>query len=210
MSSSSPYKGVPRKNWLVKTEELVDAHPPVREEIVDAVLVSWQSLFDSRIGRHGIQIGKDIFPSPQMMGAFLHELLPLELAARHPGVWRGDQIKAEKDLVYIPDPTLSVEVKTSSHKNQIFANRSYAQPGGDVSPARKGKSGYYIAVNFEKFAADASKKATFPRIRLIRFGWLEHTDWIAQKAGTGQQARLNPKTYALKFVVLFDLSDNDG
>jgi len=207
MASSSPYKGVPRKKWLAKTEELIDAHPLETEEIVDAVLVSWQSVFDSRIGRHGIQIGKEIFPSPQMMGTFLHELLPLELAARHPGLWRGDQTKGEKDLVYIPDPALSVEVKTSSHKNQIFANRSYAQPGGGISPGRKGKSGYYIAVNFEKFAANPSQTSPLPKIRLIRFGWLDHTDWIAQKAATGQQARLNPKTYALKFVVLYDFSD---
>jgi len=201
----SPYRRVSRKNWFKKTEKLIADHPLGQAEIVDAVLVSWQGIFDSKIGRHGIQIGEHIFPSPQMMGALLHELLPLELAARHPNLWRGDQTKDEKDLVYIPDPQYSVEVKTSSHRNQIFANRSYAQPGGETSPGRKGKSGYYLAVNFEKFSKSAGKK--LPRIRLIRFGWLDHTDWIAQKAATGQQARLNPKTYKAKFAVLYDLAE---
>lgn len=204
----SPYRRVLPKNWLRKTKRLVAAHPLKTDEIVQAVLDSWQSIFETKIGRHAIQIGKDISPTPQIMGALLHELLPLELAAMHPESWRGHQSKDEKDLVYIPDPSYSVEVKTSSHKNQVFANRSYAQPGGDA-PDRKGKSGYYLAVNFEKFSESKTAEADLPRIRLIRFGWLDHTDWIAQKAATGQQARLNPATYESKFVVLYDVAESD-
>lgn len=206
----SPYRRVARKNWLRKTRQLVANHPLHTDELVEAVLESWQSIFDSKIGRHGIQIGKDIFPNPQLMGTLLHELLPLELEARHPDLWRGNQTKEEKDLVYIPDRLYSVEVKTSSHKNQIFANRSYAQPGGDASAGRKGKSGYYLAVNFEKFSNRRSSSQKLPQIQLIRFGWLDHTDWIAQTAATGQQARLNPDTYKSKFLILYESSTSAG
>ena len=65
-------------------------------------------------------IGRDIQPKPQIMGFLLHELIPLELQSRHPGEWRPEKAKNDKDLVYIPDPTLSVELKTSSHPSQIF------------------------------------------------------------------------------------------
>lgn len=47
------------------------------------------------------------------MGMFLHELIPLDFAARYPGIWRREQTANEKDLVYIPDADLSVEIKTS-------------------------------------------------------------------------------------------------
>jgi hypothetical protein len=147
---ASPYSRLREAKWLEKTKELVAAHPLKTADIRSAVLDSWDSIFESKIGKHGIQIGKDIFPIPQIMGAFLHELIPLELAAMYPEVWCGNRNKGEKDLVYINDVKFSVEVKTSSHKSGIFANRSYAQPQSS-SPLAKGKDGYYIAVNFEKF-----------------------------------------------------------
>jgi hypothetical protein len=132
------------------------------------------------------------------MGAFLHELVPLELAAKYPQVWRGNRNKGEKDLVYEPALKYSIEVKTSSNKKSIFANRSYAQPQSSSSLA-KGKDGYCIAINFEKFAAGIER----PRIRLIRFGWLDHTDWIPQASPTGQMARLAPITYSTKLLPIY-------
>lgn len=164
---------------------MIAAHPLRADDITAAVLDSWASIFESRIGKHGIRIGKDIFPVPQLMGAFLHELIPLELAAKYPDVWRGNKKKGEKDLVYVTNLKLSIEVKASSHKTSIFANRSYAQPQS-TAPLAKRKDGYYIAVNFEKFEDGLTR----PRIRRIRFGWLDHTDWIAQASARGQQAHL--------------------
>jgi hypothetical protein len=130
------------------------------------------------------------------MGFFLHELVPLEFAARYPDKWRGEREAGDKDLVYIPDPQFSVEMKTSSHKTQIFGNRSYAQKPSD---SKKGKSGYYLAINFEKFD---KRKIVRPRIIRIRFGWLDHADWIGQAAATGQQAHLAPRTEESKLIVL--------
>ena len=85
--------------------------------------------------------------------------------------------------MYVPNDYYSIEVKTSSDPLHIYGNRSYAQAS---SKGKKAKSGYYLAVNFDKFVQ--SKNA--PGIRLIRFGWLDSQDWIGQTAPTGQQSRL--------------------
>jgi hypothetical protein len=164
---------------------------------VEVVLSSWDSIFDSAIGTKGFTIGQHIFPKPQIMGFFLHELIPLELQERYPDVWRIDKTGDDKDLVYVPDASFSVEIKTSYHPTQIFGNRSYAQP---ASTAKKSKAGFYLAVNFEKFAPTRPR----PRIRAVRFGWIDHSDWIAQRAATGQQARLAPIVYQTKLLLLYE------
>jgi hypothetical protein len=131
------------------------------------------------------------------MGFFLHELIPLELSARYPKLWRGDENSSEKDLVCIPSPEFSIEIKTSSHKCRIFGNRSFAQPS---VKSKKNKAGYYLAVNFEPFAKNRPR----PRIRRIRIGWLDHDDWVGQAAATGQQACLRPESETNKLLVLYE------
>jgi hypothetical protein len=192
----SPYRGLPTEKWAKKTKQLVAAHPLDSKEIVEVVLMSWDAIFQSKIGPHGFLIGTHLFPKPQIMGFLLHELLPLEFSARHPGVWRGDENSAEKDLVYVPKPRFSLEIKTSSHKTQIFGNRSFAQKPIN---SKKSKAGYYLAVNFEGFRKDRAK----PHVRRIRFGWLDHGDWIGQNAPTGQQARLRPECESKKLLLLY-------
>lgn len=193
---ASPYKGLRPGKWLDVTRQLVKAHPLKATEIVEVVLATWDSIFASRLGTSAFHIGKDISPKPQVMGFFLHELIPLELAARHPKFWRGDRTSGEKDIVYIPDSQYSIEVKTSSNPRHIFGNRSYAQ---EATKNKKVKSGYYLAVNFEKFSDDPKK----PNILLVRFGWLDATDWIGQKAATGQQSRLLPDVENYKLLELY-------
>lgn len=193
---ASPYKGLPPEKWLSVTKQLVKAHPLDTTEIVEVVLAAWDSIFDTRLGTNAFHIGRDIFPKPQIMGFFLHELIPLELAARHPKSWRGERTSSDKDIVYVRDDQYSIEVKTSSNPRHIFGNRSYAQ---ETTENKKSKSGYYLTVNFEKF----SDAATKPHIRLVRFGWLDATDWIGQKAATGQQSRLSPQVESSKFLDLY-------
>ena len=60
------------------------------------------------------------------------------------------------------------------------------------------KSGYYLAVNFEKFS-----NTTNPQIKLIRFGWIDSGDWIGQKAATGQQSRLSSDVENYKLLQLY-------
>jgi hypothetical protein len=190
----SPYQGKAVEEWAAITRDLIAIHPLHEEELVEVVLSSWEDILRTRIAGR-LQIGVDSKLSPQMMGNFLHALIPVELGERYPGVWRKDAVKTEKDIVYIPDNALSIEVKTSSHASTIFANRSYAQPS---LPGVKVKDGYYLAVNFEKF--DVGPR---PRISKIAFGWLDHTDWVPQASPTGQQAYLTPAAKASKLVPLY-------
>jgi hypothetical protein len=193
---SSPYHAVVRENWNDRTRDLIDQHPLDEKEIVEVVLSSWESIFKSALGEKGFRIGEQIFPKPQIMGFLLHELIPLEFAARYPGVWRAELSADDKDMVYIPDSKYSVEIKTSSAKGHIYGNRSYAQ---ETQGDKKSKSGYYIAINFEKF----TKTRKRPRVALIRFGWLDHTDWMGQKAASGQQARLDAFVEQVKLHTLY-------
>jgi len=182
------------------TLRLVKEYPLGPTELVDAVLASWNGLAGSSIGR--ARIGVDVFPTPQIVGAFLHELIPLDLRAANGLDWRGDMTASEKDIVYTPESRFSAEIKTSSHAKQIFGNRSFGQQGNAVG--KKEKSGYYLAVNFTAWSRDGSESAT-PGIKLIRFGWLDHVDWMAQDASTGQAATLPPLVENCQLLTLFEV-----
>jgi len=56
-------------------------------------------------------------------------------------------------------------------------------------------------VNFQRWRDVAPDH--FPAIRIIRLGWLDHSDWIAQTAATGQQARIRPEAYAGRLIELY-------
>ena len=130
-----------------------------------------------------------------ILGFLLHELIPLELERRYPGKWRREIEAKDKDIIYTTDDIFSIEIKTSSNPKSIFGNRSYAQVS---QTSKKGKSGYYLAVNFEKCTSLKPK----PKITRIRFGWLDHTDWMGQKSQTGQQSRLSKDVESFKLLEL--------
>jgi hypothetical protein len=193
---SSPYDGKPVSAWAKVTTRLIKQHPLKTTELVELVLAAWESVFGFKIGAK-LEIGKNIFPKPQIMGFFLHELIPLEIAALYPDEWRGEQTASDKDIVYIPDDKFSIEVKTSSHPRYIYGNRSYAQ---GATTRKKSKSGYYLTVNFEKYSATNKK----PRILLIRFGRLDSSDRKGQAAATGQQASLTKEADTYKLMKIYD------
>ena len=199
----SPYDGVKADSWKDRTRALVEEHPLCSGEIVEVVTASWKAILNTRVGDKRYRIGVDIFPSPQIMAFFLHELIPLELQSRHPDLWRRDASADEKDVVYIPNDRYCFEVKASSSSANIFGNRSYAQPSLD---RKKSKAGYYLAVNFEKFTPTDTKINKKPKITRIRMGWLDHTDWVGQKANTGQQARLTLAARDGKLLDLYPIS----
>ena len=97
-------------------------------------------------------------------------LLAGEMERRLPALWHGTQSKGQKDLVYIPDPNLSIEIKTSGQAGfKVYGNRSYGQKAESELLAKKEKSGFYITVNF------------FGQIlTLIRFGWIDAEDWYPE------------------------------
>jgi len=57
---------------------------------------------------------------------------------------------------------------------------------------------FSVLHNFEKFSLTNQK----PRIILVRFGWLDHTDWVGQSSASGQQARLSPHVEKTKLLTL--------
>ena len=194
----SPYQGKLFSQWKKITEKLVEDHPFAPKKITKVILDAWDSILSTSIGGQFV-IGKHIFPKPQIMGFFLHELIPLQLEKTAPKKWKRDCSSGEKDIVYIPNSMYSVEIKTSSDKTKVFGNRSFAE---GASSGKKAKSGYYLCVNFESFY-DEKKVLRTPRIWLIRFGWIDSSDWIGQKASTGQQARLPNEVYEGKLITIF-------
>jgi hypothetical protein len=190
---SSPYDGVAIDGWLVVTESLVRRHPLSRDILVASVHAAWDQILNAQIGP--LRIGVDWLPSPQVMGNFLHEIIPIQIATRVVGWRRGNGM--EKDAEFPADRSASFEIKTSSHPRNVYGNRSYAQPATGTG---RGKSGYYLTVNFEKFRAEQPPPR--PQIVRIRFGWLDHTDWVPQASATGQQASVRPEANVRKLLDL--------
>src|SRR3990167_1159600 len=109
-SYDTPYRGLPSCRWEQKTRALVRAHPLDMDEIVKVVLKVWTDILTLSIGSKPFKIGSDLFPAPQVMSFFLHELIPLELARLYPGVGREEKSSNEKALVFVPARPLSFDV----------------------------------------------------------------------------------------------------
>ncbi len=192
----NPYPSDP-SGWPAITDRLSKEFPLTSSALTKVVLNSWEDIFHSRIGGKGYQIGRDIWPEPQIMGFLLHELIPLNLGASYRKTWRRGAASGECDTVYIPDDAWSFEIKTSSSRSGIFGNRSYAHVS---NAARKRRGSFFLAVNIGKFGSASAR----PEITLIRFGWLGSTDWIGQEAQSGQQARLTKEARAYKLRIIYE------
>ena len=188
--TKSPYKGLSVNKWINKTKGLIDNHP-LTDCIVEMCLRTWESILNGKINTHLNLLIKDMSISPQAMGALLHDVISEYIIRRTKEFRKGES--TEKDLVCVKDEFFSVEIKTSSQKD-IYGNRSYAKSKGG-----KDKSGYYLAINFDKLCKDNPN----PKINLIRFGWLDYSDWKGQKSETGQQASLSKNALRYKLMQLY-------
>lgn len=188
---TSPYDGLPVDRWLAKTDELIERHPLRIDLIRDVAIASWGTLWLTKVGEGETAFGLSEVEIPStVVGYFYERLFARELAALLPGEWRGGQSKDEKDLVCLYEPRFSIEMKASGQLGtKIFGNRSYGQKTEDVLTSKPEKSGYYITINFY------GKILT-----LIRFGWIDASDWIPQKSATGQAASLKPEVYQYKLI----------
>ncbi|MFO0408550.1 MAG: ScaI family restriction endonuclease, partial [Dolichospermum sp.] len=130
---------------------------------------------------------------------------PLELSGKYPQLWRREKDTTEKDLVYIPNDNFSIEIKTSSSPRNIFGNRSYAQKS-TTGKTKKSKSGYYLVINFEKIEKKRQQidnlSLVNPKIKLVRFGWIDEEDWQGQESETGQQSSISPDVKKFKLIQL--------
>lgn len=193
LNTSSPFAGAGIEKWRSITDGLIRQFPVPMRDVRAIVDRSWLSIFSSVIAGR-FRIGTDIFPKPQIMGFLLHELIALEFQARHPNLFRPEASAEDKDVVCITNPRMSFEIKTSSNDTKVFGNRSYAQSGRE---GKKSKDGYYLTVNFPKVSRGSSRI-----LSMVRFGWIDHADWIGQASQTGQQGRLTESVYQHKLVVI--------
>lgn len=198
----SPYENLPEIQWKETTKRLINDHPLSQDVLISTVLEAWDGILRTKIANE-LQIGIDIFPTPQSLGNYLHELIPVSLEKKYPGQWTRDIEKKDKDLVCVTNPYYSVEIKTSSNANNIYGNASYGQEDS-ANASSKTKDGYYLAINFEKFIP--SEKNFIPRIKKIRFGWLDHSDWHSQNASSGQAATISPIVRDNKLLLLYDVN----
>jgi len=189
--SSSPYESKPQDAWGKITKKLVEAHPLQLSDIRDLSCASWGELWQTTIGAgDSAFLLAEINPPAQVVGYLFEKLFLRNLMSRFPGEWRGPTGRTEKDLVFVPDINFSIELKTSGQLGRrVFGNRSYGQ--ASTEREAKGKSGYYVTVNFyEKF------------LNLVRFGWIDHSDWRAQASQTGQMAGLGDEVYRHKLLII--------
>lgn len=190
MMSVSPYFGKPESSWLGITHRLVRSHPLKPNVLLEAARATWGTLWQTTVGRAPLSVGlADLRVPATVVGYFFEVLFARELERQDPR-WRGSQSKEEKDLVYLPDSALSVEVKTSGQAGfKVYGNRSYGQRTRNDLLAKKEKSGFYITVNFYNQI-----------MTLIRFGWIDADDWDPQEAPTGQMAGLKQAVYRYKLL----------
>jgi len=193
---NSPYLDQPISKWYEITEKLIEQFPLKKDYLVHTVIRSWNDILKTNIADN-LSIVNDVRPKPQIMGFFLHEVIAYRICEDLPTEWRKEQTADDKDVVCIFNSDFSFEIKTSSNKNKIFGNRSYTQ---ETQSDKKSKSGYYLAINFEAF--DNNKN--IPKIRLIRFGWIDHSDWQGQIASSGQQARLSTDVETKKLLTIYN------
>lgn len=193
-----PYEGISQNRWANRTDDLIKEFPIDMETIKNIVLESWHDIFTVTNENGDFHIGKTIFPKPQMMGFFLESLINQKIKKIDPNIWLPDPTGYSKDIVNLQNDRYSLEIKTSSSLNNIYGNRSYAQKSNNP---KKSKDGYYLAVNYESFSN--VKDDAQPCVTLIRFGYLNSTDWVAQKANTGQQARIPAHIEKSKLKVIW-------
>lgn len=188
MINMLPYKNADVCKWKNITQKLVEKHP-LKNYIVDICLKSWESILNGKINTYLNLKIKEMNISPQATGALLHDIIPEYIIKNFPDFRKGTE--KEKDIVCISNDEFSFELKTSSQKS-LYGNRSYA-----ISNTGKFKDGYYLTINFEKISLSN------PRILLIQFGWLEHSDWKGQSSETGQRASLTKEAKKNKLIVLY-------
>jgi hypothetical protein len=61
-------------------------------------------------------------------------------------------------------------------------------------------------INFEKIEKKIQPidnlSLVNPKIRLVRFGWIDQEDWQGQESETGQQASISPDVKKFKLIQL--------
>jgi hypothetical protein len=127
-----------------------------------------------------------------VIGKFFQELMLRELHAHDPRWLSPDapRLKTDPDFVYTDDPTQSFELKMSGQTgSRVYGNR--CSSSGYASPTGKSRDTWLLTINY-----------TDTVINLIRFGFVDASDWIGQRSSTGNASRLHRDAYVHKLRVV--------
>lgn len=113
----SPYENLPDSQWKKVTKKLVNEHPLSSDILIDTVLEAWNGILKTKIADE-LQIGRDIFPTPQILGNYLHELIPVFLEKKYPGQWTRD-IEKKIKILYVLQTHIT-QLKSKLHQMLII------------------------------------------------------------------------------------------
>ena len=160
--------------------------------VVRAVEKSWSTLWTARIGP--LPLAR-MHLDAQATGKIFQELLAYALHDedarwRHPDAPRHAR---DPDFVF-ENPAYNFELKTCGQAGgrAVFGNR--CSSAGIASDTGKSRSTWLLTINYSLVEG--------PRLNIVRFGFVDSTDWIGQRAATGNSSRLNPEAYASKLRIL--------
>ena len=152
----SPYYGLFSREVGGENPRTLEEYPIAPEDVVQVVLRSWSAIFESTLG-DGFRIGVHIFPTPQIMGTLLLTSLSLlEIEAHTEGRWRACALRPRRTSStsrMIDSPRRLRLIRSEPHLCQSKLRLESDSPG------KKGKSGYYIAVNFDKWPVIETRPA---------------------------------------------------
>ena len=158
--------------------------------LLNVIQRSWTTLWRTRVG--GCIPLRQVNVDAQVVGKFFQELMALELHSKDPR-WRhplAPRSPKDPDFVFA-DPSQSFELKMSGQVGgrAVFGNRCSA--AGIASPEGKSRDGWLLTINYSD-----------TRINIVRFGFISGSDWIGQKAATGNASRLHRDVYTTKLKIV--------
>ncbi len=175
---------------VAATQHKVDQFPIAMDVLKGLVLEAGHILLQENLFGKTL---KEVIDAAPNKGSFIGQLFPFALnkllVERYPTIFRPEEHLYEKDVVCIIDRSYDFEIKVSTSSENIVGNKSYASDGG-----YKDKSSFYLAVNFNRdtYAVD-----------LIRFGWLDITDWSINDSANGQGSRVKTLPLRSKMITIY-------
>jgi hypothetical protein len=158
--------------------------------ILRVVNASWNSLWDTRIGRRPL---RSLRIDAQVVGKLFQELMTHQLHAVDPVMWPDPLApRSAKDPDFnCIDARYSFELKMCSQKGSrhVYGNRCSSP--GYMSTKGKSRDCWMMTINY-----------TDTRINLIRFGYIHGIDWVGQGSASGNSARLKAHVYDAKLRVV--------
>ena len=198
ISTISPYRFHRKTQWLEITKTLIQGFPIPTDALIDMSHYAFEDVFRTRVGSSNVPLASvDLSGGTRggIIGGFFEYLFINKLIedTTGPPQWRFGSQNNEPDMVYIPDPFYSLELKTSSQRNSIWGSSSKVHKTARLT---KDGSGFYLVVNYE-FKAK-------PELTLLRFGWLDDTDWQGSKSAASASSKVIREHANLKLLTIYE------